>query len=131
MAALAPIVVNDGQTSPVSHTLKPIGKPSGSDWDFFVERIDGAPELQNELRLRTRQPSKPGQPYRVDLTFINIDTKTVDGEVVLDNQNRVDVTFTLARGGSEQFRKDLRTMLIEALGDTVITAAIDGLENTY
>lgn len=131
MAALAPIVVNDGQTTPVSHTLKPIGKPAGSDWDFFVERMAGAPELQNELRLRSRQPTRPGQPYRVDLTFINVDTKTVNGEEVLDNQNRVDMTFTLARGGSEQFRKDLRAMLTDALSNSVVTAAIDGLENTY
>lgn len=131
MAQLAPIVVNDGQAEPVAHTLIPIGKPAGSQWDYFVERIDGAPELQNEIRLRTRQPSKKDQPYRVDLTMINIDTKTVEGEVVLDNQNRVDLTFTLARSGNDAFRKDLRTMLINALDDAIIKAAIDGAENTY
>lgn len=131
MATLAPIVVNDGADTPLSHTLNPIGRPSGSGWDFFVERINGVPELQNELRLRTRQPSQAGQPYRVDLTFINVDTKTVDGEEVLDNQNRVDVTFTLARGGTEQFRKDLRTMLINALDDAIVSAAVDNLENTW
>lgn len=133
MAQLNTIVVMDGESVPVEHTYKPIGKPSGSDWDYFVERLsDGRPDLQNELRLRTRQPSNKGQPYRTDITTIDVETDTVEGEEVIVSQGRIDLTATLARNGSKQARTNMRVKLANALlNDPILIAAWDDLENTY
>lgn len=132
MAQLAPITVDDGQATPVSHTYIPVGKPAGSDWDFFVERVNGSPEFENELRLRTRFPMNPAQPLRVDLHGLDVVTKTVDGSPEEDFRNRINIEGIFARNSTSAARKDLRIKLANALlNDAKIIAAIDDLESTY
>lgn len=131
MAQLAPIAINDGAATPVSHTFSPIGKPAGSEHDFFVERTSGRPDFQSEIRLRTVQPSQKGQPHRVLISILVPKTVTVDGTEKLDYQNRVDITVTCAPNGVTQSRKDIRAFAKNLLDNAIVVAAIDNLENTY
>lgn len=131
MPQLAPIVINDGAATPVAHTYTPIGKPSGSAWDFYVERVGGKPEFQREVRVKSVQPTRKGAAYRVDVTMLVPITKIVDSVEVLDYQNRVDVSFTLASTGATQSRKDLRVCLKNLFDNSQVIAFIDNLENSY
>lgn len=131
MAQLANIVINDGAATPLAHTFTPAGKPSGSEYDYFVERTSGKVDFQSEVRLRTVSPSQKGQPHRVILAMLLPKTVTSNGVEVLDFQNRVDITFTCAPNGVTQARKDLRTLAANLLNNSQIVAAVDNLENTF
>lgn len=128
MVARANIVINDGATSPAAHTFSPIGKPGGSEYDFYVERTSGKPEFQAEVRVRTQIARSVGAPYKVFVSMILPKTVTVDSVESLDRQNRVDVTFTLASKGVTQDRKDLRVLLSNLLGNAQLIGIVDNLE---
>lgn len=128
MATRANIVVNDGAVTPVSHTFNPMGKPSGSDYEIYVERASGKPEFQSEIRIKTQQPSKLGQPYKVFVTMIQPKVVNVNGVDTLDRQSRLDLTFTTSSRSITQDRKDLRVMLGNLLANAQVIAVIDNLE---
>lgn len=128
MATRANIVVNDGAVTPVSHTFNPMGKPSGSDYEIYVERASGKPEFQSEIRIKTQQPSKSGQPYKVFVTMIQPKVVNVNGVDTLDRQSRLDLTFTTSSRSITQDRKDLRVMLSNLLANAQVIAVIDNLE---
>lgn len=128
MATRANIVVNDGAVAPVSHTFNPMGKPSGSDYEIYVERASGKPEFQSEIRIKTQQPSKSGQPYKVFVTMIQPKVVNVNGVDTLDRQSRLDLTFTTSSRSITQDRKDLRVMLGNLLANAQVIAVIDNLE---
>lgn len=131
MAQLAPIAVNDGASTPVTHTFTPIGKPSGSLFDVFANRVNGKAAFQEELRLKSTQPAQSGQPYRVAIQLLDPTTAVVNGVEGVDFLNRVNVEFILAANGTMQSRKDLRVMLLNALSNAIVVGAVDNLENTY
>lgn len=128
MATRANIVVNDGAATPVAHTFNPMGKPSGSDYEIYVERASGKPEFQSEIRIKTQQPSKSGQPYKVFATMIQPKIVNVNGVDTLDRQSRLDLTFTTSSRSITQDRKDLRVMLRNLLENAQVIAVIDNLE---
>lgn len=128
MATRANIVINDGATVPVSHTFNPMGKPAGSEYEFYVERTSGKPEFQSEIRVKTQQPTKSGQPYKVVITIIQPKTVNVSGIDTLDRQSRLDLTFTVGSKSLTQDRKDLRVMLTNLLANAQIVGIVDNLE---
>lgn len=128
MATRANIVVNDGASTPVAHTYNPLGKPAGSEYEFYVERVSGKPEFQSEIRIKTQQPSKSGQPYKVLVTLIQPKTVNVSGIDTLDRQSRIDLTFTVGSKSVTQDRKDLRIMLANLLVNSQIVGIVDNLE---
>lgn len=128
MATRANIVINDGASTPVAHTFNPMGKPAGSEYEFYVERVSGKPEFQSEIRIKTQQPTKNGQPYKVAITMIQPKTVNVGGVDTLDRQSRLDLTFTVGSKSNTQDRKDLRTMLANLLANTQVIGVIDNLE---
>lgn len=128
MATRANIVVNDGASTPVAHTYNPLGKPAGSEYEFYVERVSGKPEFQSEIRIKTQQPSKSGQPYKVLVTLIQPKTVNVSGIDTLDRQSRIDLTFTVGSKSVTQDRKDLRIMLANLLANSQIVGIVDNLE---
>lgn len=131
MAQIANIVINDGATTPVAHTFKPIGSPNGGAFNFWVERPNGKAEFQREVRARTIQPASATKPNKVDLTILVPQTDTVAGVETLVSMDRVDVTFTLSPLSSTQARKDLRSYLRNLLEDSQVVAMVDGLENAF
>lgn len=64
MAAFAPIVISDGQVTPVAHTFSPERiDPAGVA--KFVDRVTGIAIGFPVLTLATRSPSKGSRNYRV------------------------------------------------------------------
>lgn len=128
MATRANIVVNDGAATPVAHIFNPMGKPAGSEYEFYVERVSGKPEFQSEIRVKTQQPTKSGQPYKVSIVMIQPKTISVNGVDTLDRQSRIDLTFTVGGKSVTQDRKDLRVMLTNLMSNAQVVGIVDNLE---
>lgn len=128
MATRANIVIADGAATPLSHTFVPLGKPNGNEYDFYVERVSGKPEFQSEIRVKTQQPSRQGQPYKVFITMIQPKTVTVNSVETLDRQSRIDLTVTVSGRSVTQDRKDLRVLLTNLLSNAQIVGVVDNLE---
>jgi hypothetical protein len=69
--------------------------------------------------------------YRNKITIAVPVTAVVDGVTVVDYTNQVSVEFLLSQKGTEQNRKDLRMLLVNALQHASITPTIDKLEPVY
>lgn len=128
MATRGNIVINDGAATPVAHTFHPMGKPAGSEHEYYVERVSGKPEFQSEIRVKTQQPVKSGQPYKVSITVIQPKTVNVSGIDTLDRQSRIDLVFTVGGKSVTQDRKDLRVMLTNLLSNAQVVGIVDNLE---
>lgn len=131
MAQLAPISIEDGKATPVTHVFSPVGKPNGADFDLLVAPpADGRPEFQEELRLKLSKNGN-GSPYRAKVSMLVPVTKTVDGDTVLDFQNRVDIEFIMNPKSTTAARKDVLALIRNALSDSLITSMVEGLEHPF
>lgn len=128
MATRANIVIKDGAAAPVNHTFVPLGRPNGGDSEVYVERVSGKPEFQSELRVKTVQPTRKDQPYKVSMTLIVPKTKQVGDVDVLDRQVRADISFVLSGKSVTQDRKDLRALVTDLLSNIQIASIVDNLE---
>lgn len=126
-----PIAIQDGATTPVTHTFSPIGKPAGSEYEVFTNRANGVASFQEEVRIRVQQPTKKGQPYRVSAIMVLPTTKVVDGDTVLAFQNRADLALTLSPDSTTQSREDLRVLLADLITDAIMVGVVDQLESIY
>lgn len=132
MANRANIVINDGQATPAAHTYVPVGKPLGTDYEYFVERSSGVPNAQAEIRLRLRTPvPNSGSPYKVDATVLVPETAIVNGETVVLSQNRVDVTFTLSPKSTSADRADVLAFARNLLANAIVESLVEDLETIY
>lgn len=130
MANYAPITIEDGKAAPEAHTYNQSG-PSGN-WLQWVNRVDGRPDLESKIKARLRAPSRPNQPYRVDVQKVLIQTFTnAAGELEQSEMNRFDGTFTLSAKSETASRTDLRVMTANLLSDDQISAMIDSLAVPY
>lgn len=129
MATRASIVINDGAATPLAHAFLPMGKPAGSDYELYVERTAGKPEFQSEIRVKTQQPTRKGQPYKVSISMIQPKTVTVNSVETLDRQSRIDLSFTVGGKSVTQDRKDLRVLLTNLLANAQVVGIVDNLES--
>lgn len=128
MPAMAPIVINDGATTPVSHTFAPVGSAAGSKYVNFVERVNGKIDFGNEVRIAVDQAQARGQASKVRTTMILPTTVEVNGITTLDFQNRYDGTFTLASRGTESARKNLRVLVSNLYASAFVASVVDKVE---
>jgi hypothetical protein len=132
MAARANIVINDGQTTPAAHTFTPVGRPLGTNYEYFVERTSGIPSAQAEVRIRLRTPPQnSNQPFKVDAVILVPETATVDNVVQIISQNRVDLTFTFSAKSTTADRKDIVAFAKNLLANALVVATLHDLEAIY
>lgn len=132
MVQRANIALLDGAATPVSHTFTPIGKPSGSDFEYFVERVSGVPTAQSELRVRLRSPQQgSASPFKVDVVLVLPETANVAGKTTIVSQNRVDITFTLSALSTTADRADALAYAKNFLANAMSQSLVRDLENLY
>jgi hypothetical protein len=131
MPSRTSIAIQDGAATPLTHTFTPVGKPAGSEYEYFVNRTNGSASFQEEIRIRVQQPSKKDQPYRVTVVVLDPTVKVVDSVNELDFQNRADLSFTIAQNSTTQSREDLRVLIADLLGDNMLLGVLDNLESIY
>jgi hypothetical protein len=144
MTAVANIVLNDAQATPVVHTFIPLGPDLKGAW-WFEDQTGAASIGYNRISLqlvRSGNPS-PGesQSGRVNRVKVGIHTPKLE---VLGNSStgitpppqvsyipRVNLEFVLPDQASLQDRKDLRKYVDFLCAEAQLTAMVELLQNVY
>lgn len=129
MPEIGNIAINDGESSPVTHTFSPINTNGGKallenrntsvaagseSFTVDVRRIGGA-ETSNQIHLELILPT----------------VATVEGVPQVVRSQKVKVSFYASKQGSSQDRKNARILLSNALVNAKIGEVIDNIEWLY
>jgi len=142
MPQLAPIVINDGQDTPVSHTFNPNGRDA-NDVSSFIDRSSGVPVGYSRLWVSVREPERFGNRispvyrigYGVDLPVLEASSGPNEEGFTPAPQ----VAYTL-RGKGEFLiptrstltdRKNLKALYENGLTHSVMVAVLHNLEDLW
>lgn len=132
MPAIANIVINDGATVPVAHTFTPVQSGQNS---IYRDTIAGLPVFgQASIRLLTKLDSGTG----LNKVKMVLDVPVMESVVGANGAGytaaprvafsaKVNLDFILPSRSSVQNRKDLRSLLINALSNAQLVDAIDAI----
>lgn len=136
MVALAPIVVNDRETTPVAHTFNPSGENAATGLRSFSESNGGVPVGARRFTTSLRKQKDGGYRVRLNLTSPVLATETVNGisspKVIRTNYGSVE--FTMAGTSTTQERKNLVGMIANALaasGQAMLNGLLVDGEDIY
>lgn len=138
MSAIAPIVINDGKATPVAHTFNPL--TSGDKASFREAVASLALVGQGRLGLLTKiSPANNGMNrVQMKLELPVLETAAANGSwsgyvagpgVAYTLTANVDMI--LPNRSTEAERKDLRTLLSNALLNALVTDAVDKIQAPY
>jgi hypothetical protein len=144
MPAVANIVLNDAQATPVAHTFIPIGPDKNGVWwweDQSASQSIGFNRISAQL-VRAGNPA-PGSNSGDRMNRVKITIHTPKLETLATNDNgltppptvayipRVNVEFILPDRCTLQDRKDLRKYSDFILAETQVTAMVEALSNVF
>lgn len=129
MPSNAAIVINDGATTPASHTFTP--SPIGPNAMSWVDKTGAFPAACSKITATFRQPTNGSKVYKETLK-IEVPTGSItNGIGTVDNVATVICDFLLPETGTLQSRKDLKAYLKNALANSVISDCVEGPEFVY
>lgn len=144
MSAVANIVLNDAQATPVAHTFTPIGPDKLGTWwweDQSVSSPIGYPRISVQLN-RVGNPS-PGSNSGVRVNRVKVGLHVPKLETLGTSDSgltppptvayvdRASMEFILPERDALQDRKDLRKYAQFLLAETQLVAMIETLQNVY
>jgi hypothetical protein len=146
MTAVATIVLNDAQGTPVAHNFIPLGPDTNGVW-WFEDQGTGSTAIgYNRLSISLVRSSPPTNGLASSANRVNRIKLTIHCPV-LETLGTNDAGVTppptvayVSRGMVEiispernalQNRKDLRKYLQFLLADTLVVAAVETLQNIY
>lgn len=140
MPAIGNIVIADGQTTPVNHTFSPVGINSDMV-AFYDDRSAGIAIGYNALSVSLRKPTNgaTNRNFKAQLKLVLPTLEVTSPSTSTGIQPAptkaydamVTVEFVLPERSSTQNRKDLLTMLKNALAHSTIQSVVQDLENVY
>lgn len=139
MAAIAPIAIQDGQATPVTHTFAPIATVPAT---YNRNNVAGVPTVGEEQIMLSIARKSSGNADAVNKARITIKVpvlETVAGGTVAGYEApprvayyiQLNVEAMLPSRSTEAQRKDVRVMLKNLLLDTQVVNLIDKLESPY
>lgn len=145
MAAIANIVLNDAQATPVAHTFSfgSIENSKNSGSVMFEDRVAGIYIGYNKLTLAVHRPTGDGKTANRNLKLgIKIETpklETVSNNTISGIAPAPTVSYrpvaqlvvTLPERSQLQDRKDLRKYLLEVLANTFVVDMFEKFELPY
>ena len=141
MSAIANIVINDGQGTPVAHTFAP-AKTIG-DYALLEDRSAGIYIGYNKLTMSLTRPNGPSKEATRNLKLsIKIETpklETVSNNTVsgiapaptVSYRPVVELVATMPERCNLQDRKDLQAFLKNVLSNSFVTDAFEKYELPY
>lgn len=144
MPQIAPIVINDGATTPVAHTFTPIGRDQKTGVFWFEQTIPAVPVLQAK-RIGYKQDRILGDKMRqqtgASKASYTLHVPTLETLGTADNgltppptlayRELVRVEFELPERGLKQERKDTRVLALNLLGHAMVVANVDDLQTSF
>lgn len=145
MAARSPLVVNDGQATPVAHTFKPINV--SDDVNYYVDNTGGiaagfqtlSASLREPVPMKNRGSSTDERNYKCVVTCevpVLESTSAATGTGIPPAPTRAYTLrarceFMLPERSTLQNRKDLLAYVKNALATTTITNMVVDLEDVW
>lgn len=141
MSAIANIIINDAQATPVAHTFAPAR--TQSDYALLEDRSAGIYIGFNKLTFELKRPTGPSKEASRNLKLsIRIETpkmETVSNNTVsgiapaptVSYRPVVEMTATIPERASLQDRKDLQAYLKNVLSNAFVTDAFEKFELPY
>lgn len=144
MSAVANIVLNDAQGTPVAHTFIPLGPDNNGVW-WFEDQTGTASIGYNRISMKLVRP-KPAvagdnSDKRVNRVKVSLLTPKVEALGTADSgytpsptiayTPRCDIEFVMSERSLLQDRKDLRKYVDFLLAETQLTNMVENLQNIY
>lgn len=129
MPTFTSIAINDGESTPVTHTFTPRLIENGV-WEWA--NSDGV-RLGDEIITGSLRETATKTKSRWSLVMPVTVSETINGVVreVYERGARVDLTFTFDESTTSQERKNLRVLLADLLADSSVISVIDDREPVY
>lgn len=132
MPSNANIVINDGASTPVAHTFKPLSVV-GDIASFREVTSNGIPVGNNVLSYSVKAPTNGSLMYTIKLKLAKPKVITItdtSGKTVttVARTDLVDLTVKVGSDSTAQERKDLRVLLSNAVINALLAQAMDDLE---
>lgn len=141
MSAIANIVINDGQGTPVAHTFAPA--KTQADWALLEDRAAGLYIGYNKLTFDLKRPTGESRQASRNLK-LSIKVETPKLEVVSNStvsgiapaptisyRPTAELVVTFPERCSLQDRKDLQAYIKNLLSNTFVTDAFEKYELPY
>lgn len=143
MPQIQAIIINDGASTPVSHTFSPLGRDAAGV--FWWEQISPVPPNKlgakrigyrqtRELAARSQLTSSSKASYTLwvpTLETLGNNSAGITPPATVAYREVARVEFTLAERSLPQERKDTRVLAINLLAHTMAVANVDSLEPSY
>jgi len=144
MSAVASIVLNDAQGSPVAHTFIPLGPDQKGTW-WFEDQTGPSPVGYGRLSLQLVRSAVPaeGQDAGGRTARIKLGIHTPKLETLGNTANgltppntvayvpRCNVEYIISERAVLQDRKDLRKYAQFLMADTQVVAMVESLQNIF
>lgn len=133
MPQLTSITVDDGETTPVSHTFTPdnIDPKTGV---AYLSETTGVPLGDNKITISLR-PSADGTKKKARFVFSmpQVVTNTTTGVVSVDHVAFGDANFTFDLKSTTQERKNLVAIMVNAFGgsSSMVDTILEDLRGVY
>jgi hypothetical protein len=144
MSAVANIVLNDAQGTPVAHTFIPLGQASDGTW-WWEDQTGTASIAYNRISMQLIRPlpaaAGMSSDKRVNRVKIGIHTPKVEALGVSDSgytpsptiayTPRCNIEFIMSERALLQDRKDIRKYADFLLAETQLTNMVESLQNVF
>lgn len=141
MSAIANIVINDGQSTPVAHTFAPA--KTQADWALLEDRSAGIYIGYNKLTFALQRPSGDSRSASRNLKLSikietpkleNVTNNTISGIApapTISYRPVVEMLVTFPERCNLQDRKDLQAYIKNVLANSFVTDAFEKYELPY
>lgn len=135
MPSNANIVINDGASTPVAHTFKPLSVVANLA-TFREATSTGVPVGNAVLTYSVKAPTSAAGAYTVQLKLTQPKVITVtdtSGKTVttVDHTDLFDASFKVSATSTAAERKNIRVLASNALVNAVLAQAMDDLESFW
>lgn len=129
MPAIAAISINDGQSTPVSHTFSPVTTNGAkAEW---ADRSPASPAGFLGISHEVRRPATASAAQRVIIGFNIPVMETVNGVATVTRFSSAKLEMNFANLSTEQERKDLLAYVKNFLTNASVATSVTDLEPFY
>lgn len=130
MPAFTPVVINDGKTTPLSHTFDLTSNGAGRA--VLHNRAALTLVSQENLVVEVKQPAGKNGAYRATVSLgVPVALTDVNGRVSVDHLSSAKVEFNFAQSSSLAERKDVVALFANALNNAMVKECILEVEPIY
>lgn len=129
MPAITALTINDGATTPVSHTFGVVST-NGAKGEW-AERSSGSPAGYFALTHEVRKPASAAAANRVIIGFNMPTMATIDGVSTVVRNSSAKVELNLASLSTEAERKDLLAYVTNVLSNADVKKTVQNIEPFY